>query len=385
MKVGINTLWVVPGEVGGAEYYLTNLLEGLYREDRETEYILFGTPLNESLFPFRAENFRRILIPFSNRNRKLRILSDEIVVPYLARREGLDILHSPGNVSAPVLKPCALVQTIQSLHCFLWRERMPRVKMGYVRNHLRLSVRMAEHVITPSASTRDDVIRLFRVSPDKVTSVLDYVSPHTLFPNGIPRDDGVPKRYGVCKPYLFSPSSLYPYKNISGMLRTLQALRQRHRLAHTLVVAGRDDIGYYGEMKQLADALGLAGAFRYLGAVPHSDIPSLYANADLTLFPSYCETFGIPVLESMVLGVPVVCSDRSSLPEVAGGAAALVDPDSVEEMTRTVVRILKDPSERERLVKMGRERVRGFTCENAARRTVEIYRRVYARRSYIRR
>ena len=381
MKVGINTLWVVPGEVGGAEYYLTNLLEGLYREDRETEYILFGTPLNASLFPFRAENFRRVLIPFSNRNRQLRILFDEIVLPYLARREGLDILHSPGNVSAPVLKPCAVVLTIQSLHCFLCRERMPRVKMAYVRNHLRLSVRMAEHVITPSASTRDDVIRLFGVPPGKVTSILDYVSPQTLFPDGIPLDDGVLRRYGVTKPYLFSPSSLYPYKNITGMLRTLQALRERHRLPHNLVVAGRDDIGYHGEAKRLAQALGLADAFRYLGAIPHDDVPSLYASADLTLFPSYCETFGIPVLESMVLGVPVVCSDRSSLPEVAGGAAALVNPDSVEDMTRTVARILSDPAERERLAKMGRERVKGFTCENAARKTVEIYRRVYDARA----
>jgi len=381
MRIGINTLWVVPGEVGGAEYYLSNLLDGLIRVDAENRYAVFLSPRNEAICPPLPDNFRKVILPFCNRNRKLRILAEQFVLPILARRETLDILHSPDNMSGPLLKPCGLVQTLQYLHCFLLRNELPRVKMSIIRNHLRLAVRRADHVITPSRNTREDALRIFRLPPDRVTCVPDYVSIPALFPEGLKTEEELLDRYGIRVPYLFSPSSLYPYKNITGMLRTLKELRGRYRLPHSLVVAGRDDIGLYPETRRLADALGVGDAYRYLGPVPHAHVPTLYAHAACTFFPSRCETFGIPLLESMAMGTPVVCSNRSSLVEVAGGAAALVNPDDVEEMSRTTARLLTDPEERRVLQEKGLKRAGAFTPESAGEQTLEIYRRVYRERS----
>jgi glycosyltransferase involved in cell wall biosynthesis len=381
MKIGINTLWVVPGEVGGAEYYLTNLLQGLVRRDTEHRVILFVTPLNEGICPALPANFRKVVLPFSNSNRKLRILYEQLVLPVLARREALDVLHSPDNMSAPRVKTCGLVQTLQYLHCFFFRAGLPRFKMAAVRNHLRRAVHLADHVITPSRSTREEALSLFRrLPPDRITSIPDYVSIPALFPGGLRAEEAVLRRYGIRRPYLFSPSSLYPYKNIEGMLHTLQDLRRNHRFPHGLVVAGRDDISYYAETRRLADRLGVGDAYHYLGPVPHEQVPSLYAYADCTFYPSRSETFGIPVLESMAAGTPVVCSSRSSMPEVAGGAAVLVDPESVEEMSRAIRSLLSDPEQRRRLRELGRERAGQFHCETAAEKTVEIYTRVHRKR-----
>jgi len=377
MIIGINTLYVVPGGVGGAEYYLTNLLNGLARVDRDNRYVLFLTAQNEHLYPFPGTpNFRRVVLPFSNRNRNLRILYEKFALPVLARRESLDILHCPNNM-APRVTSCSLVLTIQSLHCFLYRKELPRLKMGYIRRQLRSAARAARHVITPSQSAREDAMRLLHLPPDRVTGILDYVSIPTLFPGGVRTDEGVLAKHGIPRPYIFSPSSMYRYKNITGMLRTLRELKHRHGVTHTLLLAGRDDLNYYPETLRLARELGVEKQYLYLGQVEHDDVPSLYRYADLTFFPTYCETFGIPVLESMAIGTPVVGADRSSVPEVAGGAAVLVDPDDVEGMARSVHRVLESPELRESLRQKGLARAAAFTCEQAARDTLAIYEKVY--------
>lgn len=382
MRIGINTLYVVPGLVGGAEYYLVNLLTGLFAQDRENEYVLFVSPENRELYQPVSPNFRKITVPISNTNRGARVLFEQTALPYLIRRERLDILHSPNNM-APIVKSCGSVVTIQSMHAFvdgfLKNEDLPFLRFWYFRQLVRRSIRQADHVITPSEAARRDTIRLLNTPPDRVTPILDYVSIPTLFPDGIQTQPEVLARYGIERPYIFSPSSLYRYKNVDGMLRAMHLLG-RHGLPHRLVVAGRDDFGNLESMRTLAESLGVEDRFVYLGSVPHDDTPSLYRYADVTLFPTYRETFGIPVLESMAIGTPVVCSNVSSVPEVAGEAALQVDPDDVEAMSEALRRVIEDPSLRETLRAKGRKRSEVFECNRAARETIRIYRAVYERR-----
>lgn len=382
MKIGINALYVVPGDVGGAEYYLVNLLNGLFTIDRKNEFILFVTPLNKDIYNPPSDNFRKVVIPFSNKKRTVRLLIEQTVLPYYAKKEKLDILHSPNNV-APLLKNTASVLTIQTLHNFLYQKDLPFFKTRYRQMHMKVSARRADHVITPSASTRADAIKILRLNPDRVTSILDYVSMPTLFPNGIHSDPGILIKYKIEKPYIFSPSSMYPYKNIAGMLKVLKILKEKFELPHRLVVAGRDDISYYPCVIKLARELGVIDSFQYIGNVLHEETPSLYRFADITFFPTYCETFGIPVLESMAIGTPVVCSNRSSLPEVAGDGAVQVDPDDVDGMSRSIHRLVRDQAQREKILKKGRERAQYFTCKNAARQTLKIYESVFAERNII--
>jgi len=301
MKIGINTLYVVPGDVGGAEYYLLNLIKGLFAIDRDNEYVLFVTPENKDIYLPPYENFKRVVLPFSNRKRSVRILFEQTALPFYAQKEKLDLLHSPNNV-APLIRNAASVLTIQTLHSFQYAKELPFLKTLYRRMHMRISSRMADHIITPCEITRKDAIQIHQLSPERVTSILDYVSIPILYPDGIHTDHTVLRKYGIEKPYIFSPSSMFPYKNIQGMLKTLKILQDRFKLPHYLVIAGRDEIGYYPYMKKLAGELGVLDRFKYIGCVLHEETPSLYRFADLTLFPSYSETFGIPVLESMAIG-----------------------------------------------------------------------------------
>lgn len=380
MKIGINTFYVVPGDVGGAEYYLLNLIKGLFAIDRHNEYVLFVTPENKHLYLPPYDNFKMVVLPFSNRKRSVRILFEQTALPFYAQKEKLDLLHSPNNV-APLIKNTASVLTIQTLHAFQYAKELPSfLKTLYRKMHMRISSRMADHIITPCEFTRKDVIEIHQLSSERVTSILDYVSIPILYPDGIHTDHKVLRQYGIEKPYIFSPSSMFPYKNIQGMLKALRILQVRFKLPHTLVIAGRDETGYYPYMKKLAGELGVLDRFKYLRCVPHQQTPSLYRFADLTLYPSYSETFGIPLLESMAIGTPVVCSNRSSLPEVAGDGAVLVDPDDVEGMCQSIQRLMQDTEFKKEIVKKGHERARMFSHENAAKQTLDVYQSVCAAR-----
>jgi len=379
MKIGINTFYVVPGDVGGAEYYLMNLLKGLFAIDRDNEYVLFVTPENKDIYLPPSDNFKMIVLPFSNRKRSVRILFEQTALPFYVQKEKLDLLHSPNNV-APLIRNAASVLTIQTLHSFQYEKELPFLKTLYRRMHMRISSRMADHIITPCEITRKDAIQIHQLSPERVTSILDYVSIPILYPDGIHTDHAILRKYGIKKPYIFSPSSMFPYKNIQGMLKALKILQDRFKLPHSLIIAGRDEIGYYPHMKKLAGELGVLDRFKYIGCVLHEETPSLYRFADLMLFPSYSETFGIPVLESMAIGTPIVCSNRSSLPEVAGDGAVQVDPDDVEDMCQSIQRLIQDSEYNKEIVKKGHERARMFSCENAAKQTLNVYRSVCAAR-----
>jgi len=181
----------------------------------------------------------------------------------------------------------------------------------------------------------------------------------------------VRRRYGLEGPFLLSVGSLEPGKNRERLLQAFARLQARG-LKHTLVVAGQRAWRYEGEAP-LARRLGLADSVRFLGHVPQADLPALYSAADLFVFPSLYEGFGLPALEAMACGTPVVASNVSALPEVVGDAALQVSPLDVEALADAIERLLRDDRLRADLRERGLERARQFSWEKAARRTAEVY------------
>jgi glycosyltransferase involved in cell wall biosynthesis len=217
------------------------------------------------------------------------------------------------------------------------------------------------------------VIRILRLPPERL-----FVIPEAAGPAFHPQDavaiEVVRRRYGLEGPFLLSVGSLEPGKNRERLLQAFARLQARG-LKHALVVAGQRAWRYEGEAP-LARRLGLADSVRFLGHVPQADLPALYSAADLFVFPSLYEGFGLPALEALACGTPVVASNVSALPEVVGDAALQVSPLDVEALADAMERLLRDDRLRSDLRERGLERAAQFSWEKAARQTAEVYHRV---------
>jgi glycosyltransferase involved in cell wall biosynthesis len=244
---------------------------------------------------------------------------------------------------------------------------------------VRAAVRRADRVIADSAHTRDDAVRLLGVAPERVT-VIHLAAGAAFRPSADPDADRrrLAARYGLRFPYVLYVGTTNPRKNLSRLLDAFAAARRRADLPHALVLVGDPGFAHGAVLAQI-ERLGLRDAVLLPGFTEEDDMPAIYAAADLLAFPSLYEGFGLPVLEAMSAGCPVLTSPVSSLPEVAGDAAILADPTSVEEIAAGLERGLTDRDLRARLVERGLVRAAGFSWGRAAAEHLRLYRELATR------
>jgi glycosyltransferase involved in cell wall biosynthesis len=310
-------------------------------------------------------------------SRALRLVWEQAVLPRRLRRLGIDVLHSPHHTTPLAPSGRRRVVTFHDLTFFLLPGRYPVSRRLYFQTMTRLSARVADAVIVPSEAVRQDVRRILRMRPERVFVIPEAAGP-AFHPQGAGAVEAVRRRYGLEGPFLLSVGSLEPGKNRERLLQAFARLRARG-LEHTLAVVGQRAWRYEGEAP-LAQRLGLADSVRFMGYVPAADLPALYNAADLFVFPSLREGFGLPALEALACGTPVVASNVSAVPEVVGDAALQVCPYDVEALANAIERLLGDDGLRADLRARGLERAAGFTWEKAARQTVEVYRRAVGAR-----
>jgi glycosyltransferase involved in cell wall biosynthesis len=218
------------------------------------------------------------------------------------------------------------------------------------------------------------------VDPAKLHLIPEAVD-HEVFRPG-DRDEAwrhVSSRHGVAKPFILFVSSLWPYKNCAGLLRAFAAAKTDLGDRQLVIVGPGRDVEYIAELRALADQLGIAGDVVWVGGVPLEETVHFYRCADVFVYPSFNETFGLPILEAMATACPVVTSDTSAMPETAGGCALLADPKNPESFADAIVKACGP--EGERLREAGPERAGEFTWAATAERTLAVYREVYARRA----
>ena len=281
---------------------------------------------------------------------------DLLWYPFLARRTssrlGADIYHSP-LLRGPLRRGRPpFVMTVHDLVPVLWPETMPRWHRFYTGRVMQRILAAADRIITPSNDTANDLNALLGISPDKIRVV----------PNGVDRVFfETPPLSRANGPYVLFVGTPEPRKNLTRLVSAMTILRQRG-FAESLKVVGA---GGWGN-----DATGALGV-QNVGRVSDDELHSLYANASCLAFPSLHEGFGLPALEAMAAGTPVVAGNAGALPEVTGGAAVLVDPQSSTSIADGISRAIR---EREQLVSAGRARAREFTWERAAKLTAAVYR-----------
>lgn len=371
MKIGINALFIRPGWHAGTEVYLRNLLRLLPAVGREHEFYLFTNRENHDTFLFTEPNIKKVLIPIRASIKPLRVLMEQVALPRQASILGLDVIHGPGY-TCPAVGPCARVVTIHDMQYRYYPEIYPKGQYIFFKIFIPLSARTSTAIITDAESTKTD-LKKFLVIPPKKVSVI-HLAPDPRFARQPSPDEVkvVQAKYSLPDKYILTVSSFRPQKNTLRLIEAYSGLRKRGVTTHKLVLVGRK-LDPYSDVQRIIQHLELENDVVVTGYVPDEDLSAIYAGADIFVFPSFFEGFGIPVLEAMACGVPVVLSNVASLPEAGGEAGYYIDPYSVDEITKAMHKVLTEPSLREMLSAKGQAHASNFSWERVARETIGVY------------
>jgi glycosyltransferase involved in cell wall biosynthesis len=359
----------IPRLMAGAGVYTDNLVRALARVDAENEYVVFARTGTFDGVARERPSFRVARV--GARSRATRLVWEQLVMPVQLRSQAVDVLHSPHHTTPLLVAGCRRVVTFHDLTFFILPERYPRSRLLYFRSISWAAAKAADMLVCPSRAVRDDIVRILRAPPEKVRPIAEAAAPSFGVIDDRAVIDRLRHKYVLPDRFILSVGSLEPGKNRTTLLQAFAQLRRRG-LAHKLVVTGQR-AWRCGNDFRLADELGLKGEVIFTGYVAPGEMPALYNAADLFVFPSLYEGFGLPVLEAMACGVPVVASNVSSIPEVAGDAALLTDPRDAEAICDAMEHILKDGDLRSDLRRRGLERAATFSWEKAARETVAVY------------
>lgn len=313
----------------------------------------------------------------ANQRTDRRIWREQFALPRLARQASADILHLPG-FAAPARASCPVVLTVHDLIGVLFARDFPPVARFYWSRWLPFTLRFPNILIANSEHTRKDVINLVGVPPDRIRVV--YPGRDERFRPIADREElaQVRAEMNLPEPFLLFVGTLEPRKGVDTLIRAFARLASE--ILDSLVIVGKR--GWYWEQTlALVDRLGLGRRIRLLDYVPDGTLPLLYNLAHAFVFPSRYEGFGLPVLEAMACGIPVVSSNAASLPEIVGDAGLLFPPDNVDALSHAIVRIVGDAGLRASLRECGLRQARRFDWTVSAHETAQVYRETYERAS----
>ena len=374
MRVAVDAVAAGPGLLPGAgplRHTTVNLVAALADLAPRSTWLVFcpafavldelaGRP-NVRLHPVRA----------AARSRPFRVLYQHTGYALALRRARPDVTLHTVNV-APPGGPRPRVVMLRSLQFLTHPNQFGRLRRRYLQFTVRRSLHGADRVVAGSSAAAREAVGLLGLDPARLRTVPHGLAPHVAAALNEP----TVVRRPAARPYLLAVSTLYGHKNYPRLLRAFATLRRRGAIPHDLRIVGADADLTAADLRRMAAELGVGDAVSLLGPVPHDRIAPHYRQADALVYVSLAETFGHPPLEAMAFGCPVIASNTTSLPEVTGGAAELVDPTDVQAIAAAMQRVVTQPDRRAALVARGRERAQAFTWPRAAQRLLAVLREV---------
>lgn len=376
MRVAVNLLTENPDSPSGFHWFWTRVLpEMASRLQSGEELCLLVSPRSRSLYQGYGPNVSYVTYPWSNERRNLRTLSEHIYSPLRLPLSHIDVLST---LIAPVWNPTwSTVVEMKTMHAFTTPDALGMLPRLYRRMSYPRSVRVADMVVVDSESLRDEVVKYLPVDTRKLRVIHEGVD-HELFkPGDADEARAQVKAHGITRPFVLFVSSLWPYKNCEGLLRAWALIKDQLGERQLAIVGGGQD-KYVAQLQELASKLGISADVVFVGAVPLEEVVSFYRAADVFVYPSFNETFGMPIIEAMACGCPVVTSDVSAMPETAGGAAVLSDPQDPGSIARAI--LTAAAPERDRLRDAGLQRAAQFSWSATAAETLDVYRQAAERR-----
>jgi glycosyltransferase involved in cell wall biosynthesis len=351
----------------GIGTYIRNLLRQLARLDRQTEFVVLCRPDDREALSLLGENFRAV--PETSGNYSI---SEQIRIPLALKREGVTLFHAPHYVLPPLVR-CRSVVTIHDCIHLMFPQYLPnRFALAYARTSIALAARRATRVMTVSESSKRDILRFVDAKPEKIDVIYNAFDERF----GVePLEEAVVRvreRYQLHDEFVLYAGNVKPHKNLERLIEAFDLVRKRGLDRLKLVMIG-DEISKYAGLRRAVHQHQLHKYVRFLGYLPEETLAVMYRLAGVFVFPSLYEGFGLPPLEAMASGTPVVTSNVSSLPEVAGDAAVLVDPYSPQAIADGIYQVLTDESLRRSLRQKGVARAAQFSWEQSVRRIRAIY------------
>jgi len=377
LRIALNLLTEDPRQPSGAHWCWTRIVPEMANRLLPGEELhLMLSPSTRHYFPDCGEAVHYLTFPWSNEHRVLRTASEHLVTPFRLPLRHIDLLST---AIAPLVNPTRiLVIHMKTMHAFTTPESLGIGARTYRRLNYQRSVRLADAVVVNSNSLRAEIDQYLEVDPQKVSLIYEAVD-HDIF---TPGDRDAARTHlaplGISRPFVLFVSSLWRYKNCDGLLRAWKMIRHELEGRQLVIVGAERDQRYAAELHALTIELDIADDVVFVGGVPNEETVHFYRAADLLVYPSLNETFGLPILEAMACSCPVVTSNISSMPEIAGGAAILADPHDPSSIARSILDGTGFAAPRLRTE--GLRRAQQFTWGAVAQATLDAYRQAAERR-----
>jgi glycosyltransferase involved in cell wall biosynthesis len=359
----------------GIGTYIRNLLRHLARTDHSTEYVLLCGEADLGVAAQLGPNFRAVLEPSPNYS-----LREQVHVPWVLRRERPDVYHAPHYV-LPAGVRCPSVVTIHDCIHLMFPQYLPnRIAYAYARAQMWSAARRSDCILTVSEASKRDILQLFNVPPEKIVVVYNAIDSHFATTPSEEAVSRVRERYQLDHKFALYVGNIKPHKNLVRLIEAFDELRQGDLEDLKLLIIG-DQISRLPALRRAVHRHKLHKQVRFLGYVGDDQLAILYRLASVFVFPSLYEGFGLPPLEAMASGTPVVTSNVSSLPEVVGDAAVLVNPYDVDAIVDGLRRVLTDPVLAADMSRKGIERAREFSWERSVAKTWAVYQTIAGKAS----
>ncbi len=377
MKIGFSTSVIQRGRTGIAQYVFS-LLRALAAQATTEKFVLFVLENDAEFFGELDDRFELFLVPEKFRPPVRNIVWHQTILPSIARRLQLDLLHVPSYRRLMWTRPCPLVATIHDLAPFRVVTKYDLARMFYGRVVVKFLARRQDGIITVSQNTAADIEQFFGIAQKDLRVIYNGIDHSRFFPRE-PAEarSATAQKFGLQKPFVLYVARLeHPGKNHRRLIEAFERFKEQTNSDWQLALGGSDWHGAELIHARISES-SYSSDIRTLGFVSNEDLPTLYSAAEAFVYPSLYEGFGLPPLEAMACGCPVISSNRGSLGEVVGDAAWIVDPEEVEDICDALIQLHSEGKSRAALVQKGLLRAKEFSWERAARETLAVYRTAF--------
>lgn len=364
MKIGLEAERANLPNPTGVERYAAELIKNLARLDRKNEYVLYFRTKPQQWFYDLPKNFSIKVMPFPKFWTQLRLSWEMITHP-------VDVLLILASV-LPLIHPKNSVFTTHDIAYEMFPDAFTPFMLNYLKWSTRFAARHARKILAVSEATKKDLTKIYNVDPKKIEVAYLGLDPAEFHQRSYAEVQPVLDKYGlVYQKYVLFLGTIQPRKNIDRLVDAFQILRKQNHIEEKLAIFGGRGWLWEPILKKIK-MVGIDGSIKYFDYAIHEDLPAIIAGAKLLTLPALYEGFGLPPLEAMASGVPVVVSNVSSLPEITGDAGVLVNPNSEHSIAEGILKVLLDPRLREQMISSGLERAKHFSWENTAKKTLEV-------------
>lgn len=369
MKIGIDARLYGPISKGIGRY-LQELISNLEKMDQNNEYVIFLYSENFNDYEPKNPRFKKVLAPY-----RWYALAEQLKFPKLIKKQGIDLMHFP-HFNVPVFYRKPFVLTIHDLILTKFPSKRAStksfltywIKNLFYRVVIKSALKRAKKIIAVSNFTKDDIVQQFNTNPKKIKVIYEGLSKFEIGEKS--NDKSLILEYNITKPYILYAGNAYPHKNLEHLLLAFKKISKEKNLQLALV--GKKDY-FYQNLQKKAKKLNLKDKVLFLGYLTDEKLALIYKNALAYVFPSLYEGFGLPPLEAMSFGVPVLSSNAASLPEILGKAALYFNPKDTDQIAEKIKQITEKEDLRKEMQEKGRKQIKKYSWQKCAEKTLQIY------------